>query len=509
MSPKIMPMEMFERSSPRTALLVREFYPVPNNLERLYRYLRRQPSSMTLSEEFVLITVRRASATDTQPTTAATEAFEDAPPNGGYGWVCTFCGFMITVHTWGINSSWGVIMNHYISNSTFPNANHLDYALIGGLSISASLIIGPLVSKTYKSIGTSITLLLGTVILFASLFSASYATEIWHLYLSQGLCFGIGLGFLYLTAMSVLPQWFSTRRSFAMGLAGCGTGIGGIAYNLGAARAIETMGVESTYRMLALCTLVANTVSSLLLKDRPRNRFQSPERMFNYRELGDFEILLVALWGMTTEFGYITLWYSLPNYASSIGLSPQQGAIAGAILNLGLIIGRPIVGYVSDYLGRITIPMTMTAICGLLCFVFWIPAKSYALLLVFAILVGTVCGTFWSNVTPVMAEIVGLSRLPSTFGLICLTLVVPTTFAEPIALSLVGRSGYLATQVYVACMFMLGALSLWILRSWKFYEIEKKSRTERESDGDLSHNLGFPSYFAWFQPRKLFLSGRV
>lgn len=29
---------------------------------------------------------------------------EDAPPNGGYGWVCCASVFMINAHTWGINS---------------------------------------------------------------------------------------------------------------------------------------------------------------------------------------------------------------------------------------------------------------------------------------------------------------------------------------------------------------------------------------------------------------------
>lgn len=28
----------------------------------------------------------------------------DVPPNGGYGWVCVACVFLINAHTWGINS---------------------------------------------------------------------------------------------------------------------------------------------------------------------------------------------------------------------------------------------------------------------------------------------------------------------------------------------------------------------------------------------------------------------
>ena len=217
----------------------------------------------------------------------------------------------------------------------------------------------------------------------------------------------------------------------------------------------------------------------------------------------------MVLWGVTTELGYVTLVYSLPNYATSIGLNPKQGSITGAMLNLGLTVGRPLVGYFSDTLGRITISMAMTAFCGLFCFAIWIPAYSYAPLIVFSLLAGMVCGTFWGTITPVTAEVVGLTRLPSTFAMICLTLVVPTTFAEPVALSIVASSGYLSTQVYVASMFILGAMSLWVLRSWKFYEIEMKAAREREEIEANGALMSFPTFFTWIRPRKLFLNGRV
>lgn len=29
---------------------------------------------------------------------------QDIPPDGGYGWVCTACVFLVNAHTWGINS---------------------------------------------------------------------------------------------------------------------------------------------------------------------------------------------------------------------------------------------------------------------------------------------------------------------------------------------------------------------------------------------------------------------
>jgi hypothetical protein len=39
---------------------------------------------------------------------------EDVPPNGGYGWVCVGCVFLINAHTWGINS---VSSCHYYRDS--------------------------------------------------------------------------------------------------------------------------------------------------------------------------------------------------------------------------------------------------------------------------------------------------------------------------------------------------------------------------------------------------------
>ena len=34
---------------------------------------------------------------------AHTKDQEYVPPNGGYGWVCVVCVFLINAHTWGIN----------------------------------------------------------------------------------------------------------------------------------------------------------------------------------------------------------------------------------------------------------------------------------------------------------------------------------------------------------------------------------------------------------------------
>ena len=194
--------------------------------------------------------------------------------------------------------------------------------------------MAPLIAASSQRFGSRGTLLIGTFLTFLALFGASYSTQIYQLILSQGICFGWGLGFLYITATAVLPQWFSTHRSLATGLAASGAGLGGIVYNLLAGSLVEKIGVSWTYRVLAFCALAANLIASVLIRDR--NASVRPSRKaFDHSEYRRIEVLLVMVWGFATELGYVVLLYSLPNYATSIGLSTHQGSVVGALLNLG------------------------------------------------------------------------------------------------------------------------------------------------------------------------------
>lgn len=309
------------------------------------------------------------------------------------------------------------------------------------------------------------------------------------------------MGFLYVTASSVLPAWFSTKRSLATGIAASGAGLGGLAYNLGAGASVETLGLEWTYRVLAGVSLVCNGLCALVLRDR-NGVVKLEGGSLEVKELKRVEVDLIVAWGFLTELGYIVLLYSLPHYATSVGLSQKQGSVVGAMLNLGLGVGRPLVGYYSDGLGRINMAMVMTALCGVFCLSIWIPAKGFAGLIVFAVLAGSTTGTFWGTVTAVTTEVVGLKRLPSTFGIICTALVLPTTFAEPLGLELVSASGYVTSQVFVGMVFLLAAACLCLLRSWKIEQIEIKSRSENEDPGTFGK-------WQWLAPRKLILPRRV
>ena len=326
--------------------------------------------------------------------------------------------------------SYGVFLAYYLANSTYPDASYLEYAFIGGLSISQALLISTIATYTTREYGTRVTLLLGVFFETLALTGASFAKTIWQLFLSQGVCFGWGMGFLFVGSVGVVPQWFLKRRSLANGIATAGSGIGGLMYSLAANAMIEHISLNWAFRILGILAFVVNFSCVILIKDRNK-AIGARQLFFDYRLFKRSEYLLLLGWGFFSMLGYTVLLFSLPNYALSIGLTPSQGSIIGALLNLGQGGGRPFVGMFSDSIGRINIAGLLTFLCGLFCLVIWIFAKNFGVLAFFALIGGTVAGTFWATIAPVGAEVIGLKNLPSALSITWLVLVLPTTCTFP------------------------------------------------------------------------------
>ncbi|OJI86767.1 hypothetical protein ASPTUDRAFT_493041 [Aspergillus tubingensis CBS 134.48] len=423
---------------------------------------------------------------DSAPKDAETKYEQDIVPDGGYGWVCVACVFWINAHTWGINSSYGVFLSYYLSHNVFAKGSALAYAFTGGLSISCALLVAPLATHLIHICGTRLVLNLEVFFETLSLIGSSFATELWHIFLSQGVCFGWGMGFLFVGSVGITPQWFHRRRSLAMGINAAGSGIGGLIYSLAVGAMIPRLGLSWAFRILGIIACVVNLVCANLLRDRNKD-IGSRHHAFSLPLLKRPEFLLFLGWGIFSMLGYVAVLFSLANFALSVGLSSHQGSIVSALLNLGQGLGRPIVGMFSDKLGRINIATFLTFLCGLFCLVIWIFARSMGVVCFFAVLVGTVAGTYWATVTPVLAEIIGLRDLPSGLSITWLVLVPPTTVSEAIALVLRDNgstdSVYLRVQIFTGFMYIGGAACLWLVRGWKIGELVRSEKKEGAAPG--------------------------
>ncbi|KAL3298833.1 monocarboxylate transporter [Colletotrichum asianum] len=383
---------------------------------------------------------------------------EDSPPNGGYGWACTVAAAVVNDHSWGFNSAYAVFLAYYLEHDIFPGSSPLEYAFITSLSLTCLLLISPVATKCVQRYGIRPTMFCGVVLETASLLLASLSSEIWHLFLTQGVLFGIGVGLLFIPTAAVVPQWFTTKRSLAAGISLSGAGLGGGVYALAAGAMIRSLGLQWTFRTWGIIGFCVNTTCTILIRDR-KKATDSKQSTFELALFKKAEYLLLL------GFGGFTI---LASYATEIGLPASDGALISALFDFAQAFGRPLIGYFSDSFGRMNMAASTTLLGGLLSSTVWVNAKSFGLLVFFAVSEGLVAGNFWATIAPLMAEVLGLSHVPSGLNLMWLSMVLPATFSEPIALQIYsGTKSYLGSQLFTGFMYIAAAFCLVLLRGWK------------------------------------------
>ena len=365
--------------------------------------------------------------------------------------------------------SYGVYLAHYVSAEIYTDASNIDFAFIGGLNFSAAMLVAPAVTIFARKFGTRTPMLVGAVLQTAGYVFASFAHNIWQLCLSQGVLVGVGIGFASIPCVAVLSQWFEKKRSLASGIASAGSGIGGLIFSFAAQAMIEKISLAWALRVTGIIPGVMNVIAALMIRNRNKT-IKPPQRGFDTKLLRRYDVFLLLSWAFVSILGYTTVLFSLSDFARSIGLSANKAAAVTAFLNLGTAIGRPLVGLVSDHYGRMETAGVLTLISGILCFAIWLPATSYGVSILFVIIGGAIFGVFWMTIGPLCVEVAGLVELASLLSLSWMSVILPTTFGEVIALQLRrpgSRHDYLYPQIFAGLAYVAASGCMYELRRFK------------------------------------------
>lgn len=200
--------------------------------------------------------------------------------------------------------------------------------------------------------------------------------------------FGIGMGLLFVAAAPLPNQWFTKRRALAMGICAAGSGAGGLLFSICTNLMIQNISLAWAFRISAILMFAVNSIVILVLRDRIKI-ISAKYRSFDIRLLKNYGFVAVILWGFIMLFGYVSVMYSLSDYAVSVGLTQQQGSVVTGMFSAGIMIGRPLMGFVADSIGRINLSIICTIGTSLTCFFIWMFATSYGVMIFFAVIHGT------------------------------------------------------------------------------------------------------------------------
>jgi MFS family permease len=387
-----------------------------------------------------------------------------------YGWVVCIAMHLINAFTWGNMATFGVYLSYYLSNDVFSGASDLDYAFVGGVNFALAMGSAPFVNMATRRFGTHPPMYFGGLCFGGGFIAASFASKLWHLILAQGVLVGLGVGFAWQPATSLLPQWFKRNRSLAQGISAAGSGIGGIIFSFSTTPMIENLSLAWSLRITGIISLVALMAATFMVRDR--NETIRPKiKAFDKTLLKKYRVWLLMGYTFFSVLGYVVYIYTLSAFARSLGLSQTQAGIVAGVNNLGTAVGRPFFGVLSDRYGRITVASILTASNTLMTFAVWVPTDSYGLLLFLSLVVGATSGVYWGTIAPLCAEVVELKELPSTLALMWMTVTLPSIFSEVIALE-IRRPGsdrpYLWPQIYTGLVFLIASACLVELKRQKW-----------------------------------------
>jgi MFS family permease len=317
----------------------------------------------------------------------------DSAPQGRffYGWVvvgvAAFLGFLGT----GFYSySRGVFLPALAEEL----ADGSRFAIAMGFSVAGitSALIAPFLGQILDRHSPRRVMLVGVVVVTVSYLFLSTAENLWQYFLIVGLGMGVGMACMGGLAWhrSVI-SWFDHWRGRAIAIAVMGASLAGVMMPPLVTALVESVGWRGGFVTFAVITAVALLpLVYFLMKDRPedigevrdghrykaanqKELIEDPEdsRVWHWREM----LKSPAMWAIALIFGSMSCVYSavmlhLFGHLVDIDISPARAALVLSATALFAALGKPIVGWMSDYFGaRITIWMALVT-QGLALFLF-------------------------------------------------------------------------------------------------------------------------------------------
>ncbi len=125
----------------------------------------------------------------------------------------------------GLANSFGVFQAYY-STTLLVNSSPSSISWIGSIQGFLLLFVGVFCGRAFDAGQLYPVATLGIFLEVFGMMMTSLSTKYYQIFLAQGLCVGLGSGCLFTPAISLVGQYFSTKRGLATGIAAAGSSVG-------------------------------------------------------------------------------------------------------------------------------------------------------------------------------------------------------------------------------------------------------------------------------------------
>lgn len=396
------------------------------------------------------------------------------PPDGGLkAWLQVLGSFILFFNTWGIVNSFGVFQTYY-STDLLKTQSDSNLSWIGSIQAFLLLIIGVATGPLFDMGYFEALLCTGTFFLVFGMYMTSLCTEYWQVMLAQGLCMGLGCGCLFIPSVAIVSTYFTSKKSFATGIAASGSSLGGVIYPIVFAQLQPQIGFKNATIVIASIMLALQIVCIAVMRVRvlpPGQRKlldvaafkEIPYTAFSFAEF-------VGFMGMYIPFFYIQT-FAIENHTTDNNLA----FYTLSILNAASVFGRIIPNFLADKTGPLNMLIPCSLIAGILAFC-WIAVDNVAGTIIFCIFYGFFSGTFVSlPPTTVVSLSPSLSVVGTRMGMSFAFAAFGILIGNPVAGVILNSHGWTSLQVFSGATVIAAAALCAVARFTKVRALKAKA----------------------------------
>ncbi|EKM56382.1 uncharacterized protein PHACADRAFT_118039 [Phanerochaete carnosa HHB-10118-sp] len=371
----------------------------------------------------------------------------DFPEGGWQGWATVAGAFLIQFCGFGYTTSFGVYQDYYVQvYMTKETASTISSLCRWIGSVNAFIVVGfgIFAGQLYDRGHFKLAIYLGSFLLVLGLFMLSLAkpNQFYQVFLSQGVCVGIGAGLLYIPSIAVISHYFNRRRVLAMSIVAAGSSLGSIIHPIMLNNTLNSsLGFGNSVRASAGLVTVMLLLSIALMKPRlppPAHTMPLIPAMKKFSRDSAYVWTSAGLFLVTTGF-YYPLYY-LQLDASEHNLSKDFSFYCLVILNFSSLVGRISSGFVAQKIGG-PIGITFSAMCCSAVILAMIGIKTVTSVVLVAIFFGFFAGSYIALNAPVLAVLAdNFGEIGARMGVAFAAAAFGGLIGSPIAGALLGDS---------------------------------------------------------------------
>jgi MFS family permease len=367
------------------------------------------------------------------------------------GWAVVVATFISTFTVFGVVYSFGAFFDSMAEEfGTGKGAT----ALMFSITTAWYFGLGPVSGKAADRFGPRPVLIVGALSLGIGLIATSWVDSIWVGYVTYGLGVGTAVACAYVPMVAVVGGWFVRQRTTALGVSVAGIGAGTLVLAPLSQALIESYGWRTAYVSMGIVGTGLLLLASLGAHRPPVVADAVPVVLRAVARQRKFVVLYLSM--VLASLALFVPFVFIKSYATDRGIDAGLAATLVGVIGAASIVGRLGLGALGSRFGPVRL-MQMSLATMALSYTLWLVAgSSFAVLVVFTIVIGVGYGGFIALSPAATAVMFGTTGLGAILGALYTGAAIGGLLGPPIAGELIDRFSYRAAIV-VAMLLTLAA----------------------------------------------------